>query len=47
MEDRSFVTIDRIREAADRLDTTLKDIAEGTLKPNREKDELAYALGSP
>jgi hypothetical protein len=35
------------RKAADRLDTILKAIAEGSLKPDREKDELAHALGTP
>jgi hypothetical protein len=47
MEDGSFVTTDRIRDAADRLDTALKAIAEGTLKPDREEDKLTYALGTP
>jgi hypothetical protein len=47
MEDGSFVTTYRIREAADRLDTALKAVVEGTLKPDREKHELAYALGTP
>jgi hypothetical protein len=47
MEDGSFVTTDRIREAANKLDTSLKAIFEGTLKPDREKDELTYALGTP
>jgi hypothetical protein len=41
------VTTNRIREAVDKLDTTLKAVAEGTLKPDREKDELTYALGTP
>jgi hypothetical protein len=40
MEDGSFVTTDRTREAADRLDIALKAIAEGTLKPDREKNKL-------
>jgi hypothetical protein len=47
MEYGLFVTTDRLREAADRLDTTLKAVAEATLKPDREKDELTYALGTP
>jgi hypothetical protein len=47
MEDGSFVTIDQIREAADRLDTALKTIAKGTLKPGKEQHELTYALGTP
>jgi hypothetical protein len=47
MEDGSFMTTDRIREAVDRLDTALKAIAEGTLKPDREKDEFTYSLGTP
>jgi hypothetical protein len=47
MEDGMLVTTDRIRETAERLDTALKAVAEGTLKPDREKDELTYALGTP
>jgi hypothetical protein len=47
MEDGSFVTTDRIREEADRLDTALKAVAEGTLKFYREKDEMTYALRTP
>jgi hypothetical protein len=47
MEDGSFMTSDQIREAADRLETALKAVDEGTLKPDREKDELTYALGTP
>jgi hypothetical protein len=46
MEDGMLVTTDRIRETAERLDTALKAVAEGTLKPDREKDELTYALGT-
>jgi hypothetical protein len=46
MEDGSFVTTDRIREAADMLDTALKAVAEDTLKLDREKHELTYALGT-
>jgi len=37
---------DGIREAADSLNTGLKAIVNGTLKPNREKDKLTYALGT-
>jgi hypothetical protein len=47
MEDASFVTTDRRREAADKLDMALKAVAKGTLKPDREKDELTYALRTP
>jgi hypothetical protein len=47
MEDGSFVTSDRIREATDKLEMVLVAVAEGTLKPDREKDELTYALGTP
>ena len=43
MEDGSFV----IREAADRLDVALKAVSAGSFKSDREKDELAYALGTP
>jgi len=47
MEDGSFATSDAIREAANKLDDTLKAVSEGSFKPDREKDELAYALGTP
>jgi hypothetical protein len=47
LEDGLFVTSDRIREATDRLETALVVVAEGTLKLDREKDELRYALGTP
>jgi hypothetical protein len=47
MEDGLFVTSDRIREATDRLEMALVVVAEGTLKPDREKDELRYTLGTP
>ncbi|RLM69599.1 hypothetical protein C2845_PM17G09610 [Panicum miliaceum] len=46
-EDGSFVTTDRLREAAARLETALQAVQSGTLKPNREKDELTYILGTP
>jgi hypothetical protein len=47
MEDGSFMTTDRIREVADRLHLALKAVAKGILKPDIEKDELTYALGTP
>ena len=47
LEDGSFVTSDAIREADNRLDETLKAVSEGSFKPDREKDELTYALGTP
>ena len=47
MEDGSFVTSDVIREAANRLDEALKAVSEGSFKPDREKNELTYALGTP
>ena len=47
MEDGSFVTSDAIREAATKLDDALKVVLEGSFKPDREKDELTYALGTP
>jgi len=47
MEDGLFVTSDAIREAANKLDGTLKAVSEGSFKPDREKDELTYALGTP
>ena len=47
MEDGSFVTSDAIREAANKIDDTLKAVSEGRFKPDREKDELTYALGTP
>ena len=47
MEDGSSVTSDAIREEANKLDDALKAVSEGSLKPDREKDELMYALGTP
>ena len=47
MEDGSFVTNDAIREAPNKLDDTLKAMSEGSFKPDREKDELTYTLGTP
>ena len=47
MEDGSFVTRDAIGEAANKLDKALKAVSEGSFKPDREKDELTYALGTP
>ena len=47
MEDGSFGTTDTIREPTDRLDVALKAVSDGSFKPNREKDELEYALGTP
>ena len=32
---------------ANRLDEALKAVSEGSFKPDREKDELTYALGTP
>src|SRR6185312_12467972 len=46
-EDGSLITSDAIREAANRLDEALKAMSEGSFKPDREKDELTYALGTP
>ena len=47
MDDGSFVISDAIREAADRLEVALKAMSEGSFKPDREKDELTYTLGTP
>src|SRR6185312_13956026 len=47
LEDGSLITSDAIREAANRLDEALKAVSEGNFKPDREKDELMYALGTP
>ena len=47
MEDGSLITSDTIREAANRLDEALKAVSEGSFKPDGEKDELTYALGTP
>ena len=44
LEDGSLITSDAIREAANRLDEALKAVSEGNFKPDREKDELMYAL---
>ena len=47
MKDGLFVTSDTIREAANKLDDALKAVSEGSFKPDREKEELTYALGTP
>ena len=41
-----FVTSDVLREAAQRLDDAMRRTEEGTFQPNRENDELTYALGN-
>jgi hypothetical protein len=41
-----FVTSDVLREAAQRLDDAMRRTEEGTFRPNRENDELTYALGN-
>ena len=46
-EDGSLITSDAIREAVNRLDEALKAVSEGSFKPDREKDELTYALETP
>ena len=46
-EDGSLITSNAIREAANRLDEALKAVSEGSFKPDREKDEVTYALGTP
>ena len=46
-EDGSFVIADRLRDTAEQLETALQAIEQGTLKPNREKDELTFAPGTP
>ena len=46
-EDGSLITSGTIREAANRLDVALKAVSEGSFKPDREKDKLTYALGTP
>lgn len=43
----SLVTSEQLREAEDRLEGATKDVANGTSKPNWEKHELSYALGTP
>jgi len=43
----ALITSDELRAAAERLEAMLKAKVEGTFKPNREKDELSYALGTP
>ena len=47
LEDGSLITSNAIREAANRLDEALKAVSKGSFKPDREKDELTYALGTP
>ena len=46
-EDGSFRTSDSIRAAVERLEVAIKMVEEGTFRPNREKDELSFALGNP
>ena len=41
-----FVTSDVLRETAQRLDDAMRRTEEGTFQPNRENDELTYALGN-
>lgn len=41
-----FVTSDVLREAAQRLEDAMRRTEEGTFQPNRENDELTYALGN-
>ena len=41
------MTADRLRDTAERLEMVLQAIEQGTLKPNREKDELTFAPGTP
>ena len=36
-----------IQRAAQRLQEAIQAAAEGTFQPDREKDELTYALGNP
>ena len=37
----------KIQLASQRLHEAIQVAAEGTLQPNRERDELTYALGNP
>lgn len=43
----ALIPSDALRAAAERLEAALKLKAEGKFTPNREKDELTYALGTP
>ena len=36
-----------IQQAAQRLQEAIQAAAEGTFQPDRERDELTYALGNP
>lgn len=46
-ETGAFITSDAIREATQRLNEALRLSEEGSFQPNRENDELTYALGNP
>ena len=37
----------KIQQAAQRLHEAIQAVAEGTFQPDRERDELTYALGNP
>ena len=37
----------KIQLAAQRLQEAIQSVAEGTFQPDRERDELTYALGNP
>src|SRR6185437_14200593 len=37
----------KIQQAAQRLQEAIQAVAEGTFQPDRERDELTYALGNP
>lgn len=43
----ALIPSDALRAAAERLEAALKLKAEGKFTPNRQKDELTYALGTP
>lgn len=46
-DDGALITSEYLQEAVNKLETALKAKAEGNFMPNREKDELTYALGNP
>ena len=47
MEDGLFVTSDSLITESNRFEAALQAKQQGTFKPDREKDELTYALGNP
>ena len=46
-ENGALITSDQLSVAAERFEQALKAVEDGSFKPDRENDELTYALGNP